>query len=138
MNKKIFWACGVGILFGVIGLLAWRSELQSTNQTADQTVTATPGALSAEVRAIGSIRAAQSAALVWQTSGRVGTVNVKIGDKISADTALAALEQSSPPREVLLAGAELVAAQQALDSLTQSNLRIAQVRQTLADADQPG
>jgi multidrug efflux pump subunit AcrA (membrane-fusion protein) len=52
--------------------------------------------------------------LAWQTSGRVGTVNVKIGDKVSVDTVLAALEQSSLPREILLAGADLVAAQQAL------------------------
>ena len=107
MNKKIFWASGVEILFGVIGLLAWRSGLQSTNQTADQTVTATPGAISAEVRAIGTILAAQSAALIWQTSGRVGTVNVRIGDKVSADTVLAALEKSSLPREVLLQGRNL-------------------------------
>ena len=33
-------------------------------------------------------------------------MNVKIGDKVSVDTILAALEQSSMPREVLLAGAQ--------------------------------
>ncbi|MCX6080342.1 MAG: hypothetical protein NTW32_12480 [Chloroflexi bacterium] len=33
-------------------------------------------------------------------------MNVKIGDKVSVDTILAALEQSSLPREVLLAGAQ--------------------------------
>ena len=49
-----------------------------------QTSTIERGNLTATVGATGTVRARQTATLVWQTTGTVEKVNVKIGDEVKA------------------------------------------------------
>ena len=62
-------------------------------------------------------------------------MNVKIGDKVSVDTILAALEQSSMPREVLLAGAqreiERLKNGPSIDDIAAAETRVAAAQLTL-------
>ena len=63
-----------------------------------QTVTAKRGQLTATIGATGTVRAAQSAILNWQTTGTVGDVNVQVGDQVKKDDVLASLRQDSLPQ----------------------------------------
>ncbi len=101
-----------------------------------QTVTAEQGTLVATIGATGRVRSNQSAQLVWKTSGTVENVNVQVGDAVTLDTELAALEQTSLPQSVILAQADLVSAQQSLKDLLNSDLQRAQAMQAVEDAEQ--
>jgi len=101
-----------------------------------QTEVAQTGSLVATVGATGVVRSNQSATLIWQTSGTVESVNVRAGDTVSSDQVLAALKQTSLPQNVILAQADLVAAQKALDDLLNSQLQRAQALKAVEDAQQ--
>src|SRR5688500_11967337 len=88
-----------------------------------QTVPAERGTLTATIGATGTVRAKQTAVLIWQAAGTVDTVNVKVGDNIPADFVLAYLTKSSLPQSVIMAEADLVDAQKALDDLLKSTDR---------------
>jgi HlyD family secretion protein len=133
---KKYWILIGAILLLAVGFFVWRGQSQTTNNTTYQTSPATRGTLTAQVGATGTVRSAQSATLIWQTSGRVETVNVKIGDAVTADKILASLAQESLPQEIVLAEADRVTAQQNLDNLVQSNNTLAQAMQKLANAKQ--
>ncbi|MEJ5225674.1 MAG: biotin/lipoyl-binding protein, partial [Anaerolineales bacterium] len=72
----------------------YRQQTANTG-TQWQTTPAARGRLVATVGATGVVRANQTATLTWQTSGRVGAVNVKVGDVVQADAVLAELSRSS-------------------------------------------
>lgn len=86
-----------------------------------QTTPAERGNLVASVGATGSVRAKQSASLIWQTSGIVETVNVEVGSRISRDEALASLDKTSLSQNIILAEADLVSAQKTLEDLLTSD-----------------
>jgi HlyD family secretion protein len=92
------------------------------------------GDLIATVGATGTVRARQSATLVWQTSGTVEGVNAKVGDSVQAGDVLASLSKTSLPQAVILAEAELVSAQRALDDLKESDTARAQAWIALRNA----
>lgn len=91
-----------------------------------QTAIVGRGDLTATVGATGSVRARQSATLIWQTSGTVEKVNVQIGDTVQAGDVLASLSKTSLPQSIILAEAELVSAQRALEDLQKSDTARAQ------------
>jgi len=86
-----------------------------------QTTTIERGDLTATVGATGTVRARQTANLVWQTAGSVDNVYVDIGDEIDAGEVLASLENTSLPQNVIMAQAELISAQQALEDVLDSD-----------------
>jgi HlyD family secretion protein len=125
------------VVGGVIGLQRYRANVARQELLANlQTVTIEEGTLVATIGATGRVRSNQSAQLVWKTAGTVGFVAVQVGDIVSIDTELASLEQTSLPQNVILAQADLVSAQQALDDLLDSELQEAQARQAVEDAEQ--
>jgi len=73
--------------------------------------------LTATIGATGTVHSNQSADLYWKTSGTVEEVYVKVGDQASAGDVLARVSQASLPQAVILAQADLVNAQKALDDL---------------------
>ena len=75
------------------------------------------GDLTATIGATGSVRANQSADLLWLTTGTVDKVNVEVGDQVNKGDILADLLQTSLPQNVILAQTDLVSAQQALTNL---------------------
>ncbi|MFZ5819497.1 MAG: efflux RND transporter periplasmic adaptor subunit [Chloroflexota bacterium] len=92
------------------------------------------GDLTATVGATGTVRARQSATLIWQTSGTVEDVNVNVGDAVKAGDVLASLSKTSLPQTIILAEAELVSAQRALDDLEESDTARAQAWIALRNA----
>jgi len=131
-RKKIFIPAAV-ILIAVILFLVFRpggGEQPSQYQMA----TIGRGDLTATVGATGTVRARQTATLVWQANGTVDDVNVQIGDQVNAGEVLATLLKSSLPQNIILAEAELVSAQQALEELLGSDTDRAQAWITLRAA----
>jgi HlyD family secretion protein len=94
------------------------------------------GALAATIGATGTVRANQSANLFWQTSGTVDQVKVGLGEQIERDQELANLAQTSLAQNVILAQADLVNAQKALDDLLNSQVQSAQALQAVEIAEQ--
>ena len=99
-----------------------------------QTATIERGNLTATVGATGTVRARQTATIVWQTTGTVENVNVQISDRVKAGEELASLSKTSLPQNIILAEAESVSAQQALDDLMNSDTARAKAWITLRDA----
>ena len=123
-RKKIIIPVAI-VLVAVVLFLVFRpggGEQASQFQTA----TIERGNLIATVGATGTVRARQTATLVWQTAGTVESVNVQIGDQVKADDVLASLSKTSLPRIIILAEADLVSAQQAMEELLEFDTARAQ------------
>jgi len=115
-------------------LALFLAACQGGSQSQYDTVPAAKGSLSATVGATGTVRSNQSAQMAWQTTGTVDKVNVKIGDVVQKGAVLSTLQMTSLPQSVILAEADLLNAQQALQDLQNSGVSQAQAQQTLADA----
>jgi HlyD family secretion protein len=110
---------------------------QNRNANAESTFQTTAierGKLTATIGATGTVRAKQTAVLVWQASGAVDTVNVKAGDNVPSGFVMAFLSKSSLPQSIILAEADLASAQKALDDLLNSDTTRAQSAIALRDA----
>jgi HlyD family secretion protein len=136
MRRWIF--LGLGIVIVVGGFFGYRalSAARSQAGAAWQTQTASNGELVASVGATGTVRANQYSLLTFGTTGNVGRINVQVGDHASAGEILAELSPSSLPAQVILARANLVQAQQALDNLRNSDAAAAAAQLALANARQ--
>ena len=99
------------------------------------TVPVERGALDALVEATGTVRSAQHASLSWQITGEVESVNVEVGQRVSAGEVLASLEETSLPAPIILARSELINAQQALDDLLESQMQRAEALKAVQDAE---
>ncbi len=86
--------------------------------------------------ASGWVRAEQSAELGWKTSGIIGEVMVSAGEHVEAGQTLSILERNSLPTGVILAQANLVTAERALNELKTSRLQQARAMKTLEEARQ--
>lgn len=112
---------------------------QNRNASAEsmfQTTTIERGTLTATIGATGTVRAKQTAILIWQAAGTVDKVNVKVGDNVPSGFVMAFLSKSSLPQSIILAEADLVNAELALDDLLNSDAALAQAAQNLANAKQ--
>ncbi len=88
------------------------------------------------VEADGVVRANQSALLTWRSSGVVDRIQVSANQAVSAGQELASLDPASLPNNVILAQANLISAQKALDELADSNLQRARAEKAVEDAQQ--
>lgn len=126
------------IIIGVVAVVLVVAVLFMNNrgktQTTYQTEKAVKGQLTATVGATGSVRATQSATLIWQTTGTVEKVNVQVGDLVKRNDVLASLTKTSLPTNIILAEADLVSAQKALDDLIHSDTALSQAAITLQKA----
>lgn len=117
-NKKIVIPLGI-LAVAAIVFLALRGGGSTTTQY--QTAKAEKGELVATVGATGTVRARQSVTLVWQTSGSVDEVNVSVGDLVTAEAVLAHLSPTSVAQNIILAEADILNAQKALEDLMASD-----------------
>lgn len=122
----------ITIITTILALLL--AACQSNGQAQYETVSSAKGSLSATVGATGTVRSNQSAALAWQTTGTVDQIKVKVGDRVKAGATLATLQMTSLPQNVILAEADLLNAQQALEDLQNSGASQAQAEQAVAEA----
>lgn len=105
---------------GFFGLRAWGSNQAEAMLNDLQTEPAQIGPLEASVGATGTVRANQTVTLTWETSGTVDDVLFNLGDTVEEGEVMASLRQSSLPQNVILAQADLVSAQNALEDLLDS------------------
>jgi HlyD family secretion protein len=111
-----------------------RSNADTTSQF--QTATVERGNLTATIGATGTVRAKQTAVLVWQAAGTVDTVNVDVGDNIPEDFVMAFLKKTSLPQSIVAAEADLADAQKTLDDLLTSDTGRAEAVIALRDAQE--
>jgi len=116
------------LLVVVLGASAFIFVRRSNANPASQfqTAKAERGNLTATIGATGTVRAKQSAVLVWQAAGTVDTVNVKVGDNVPSGFVMAYLAKTSLPQTVIMAEADLADAQKALEDVTGSDTSLAQ------------
>ncbi|MGD0707472.1 MAG: efflux RND transporter periplasmic adaptor subunit [Anaerolineaceae bacterium] len=127
------WIIGTVVVVAVV-VVAIVFAKPSSTKTTYQTAVLKKGNIANAVSATGSVRAAKTATLQWQTSGEVGTVDVAVGDKVTKDEELATLLQSSLPDKVILAQSDLVTAQQNLANVQNSYTATANAQLALANA----
>lgn len=133
-NKRIL----IALLIVLIGVSAFIFVRRTNADTATQFQTAKVerGNLTATIGATGTVRAKQTAVLIWQAAGMVDTVNVKVGDNVPANFVLAYLAKTSVPQSVIMAEADLVDAQKALDNLLNSTTAQAESVVALREAQE--
>lgn len=102
------------------GAYRWWQARQAANLPNYQTAKAERGNLTTLIGATGVVRAQQSAILLWKTSGTVGTIQANVGDQVKAGSVLAELEKTSLAQNVILAQADLVNNQKALEDLARN------------------
>ncbi len=138
MKRLIIFLLIIGLL--AAGFFAFgrvRSQQQVAETLASlQTQTVGRDDLIATIGATGIVRSNQTATLLWQTSGSVAAVNVQVGDRVTVDQVLAELGQNSLSQNIILALADLVAAQRDLEDLLNAELQQAQALQAIEDAEQ--
>lgn len=135
IRKPWFLAIVAVVIVGAafFGYRAYRART-ATAASGTQTVRARVTTLTSQVGATGSVRPNQSASLAFGTSGTVGTVNVQPGQQVKKGDVLAELDPTSLSPQTISAQADLIAAQEALDNLLQSNTAKATAELNLANA----
>ncbi|HSB65262.1 MAG TPA: hypothetical protein VLD65_01715, partial [Anaerolineales bacterium] len=123
--KKRFITVGIILVLAVIGYASFRmirARQQANTISNLQTTTASRGNLTATVGATGTVRADQTAQILWQTSGIVDNIYVQVGQQVIAGQTLADLTRSSLPQNIILAQSDVVSARNALNNLTNPDL----------------
>ncbi len=110
-----------GVVLVIVAAIVVFTNSRGGDVVVFQTVPVERGNLVASVGATGSVRARQSATLVWQTSGIVEAVNVEVGSSVSQNEMLASLDKTSLNQSIILAEADLVSAKKALEDLVSSD-----------------
>ena len=137
VKKHPYYAIGGAVL--TLILLVLLTGLFHRNQDANdgfQTVAVERGDLIAVVGATGVVEPNQTVDLSWETTGRVESVYVAVNDVVEEGSLLAELADNTLPQSVILAQADLVVAQKALDDLVNSNTESAIAYSALLDAEQ--
>ncbi|HSG44043.1 MAG TPA: efflux RND transporter periplasmic adaptor subunit [Anaerolineales bacterium] len=126
------------VLIAVIAFAAFQFTQRGNVDTAGQFQTSVVerGTLTATIGATGTVRAQQTAVLIWQAAGTVDVVNVSVGDNVPAGFVMAYLEKTSLPQSIILAEADLASSQKALDDLLNSDTARAQAVIALRDAQE--
>jgi multidrug efflux pump subunit AcrA (membrane-fusion protein) len=112
-----------------------RSEEEAVRATED--VAVGRGTINSSVIFQGTADAQLNSSLVFQTAGKVSTVNVRIGDTVTTGQVLAQLESDDLANGVASAQANVVAAQLRLQDLREgsSSAELAAAEQSVAAAD---
>jgi HlyD family secretion protein len=128
----------IGLLIVVLVASAFIFVRKSKAGTASQFQTATieRGNLTTTIGSTGTVRAKQSATLIWQAAGTVESVNVQVGDRVSPNDVLASLSKSSLPQSVITAESDLATAQKDLNQLLSSDTALAQAAIDLETAQE--
>lgn len=125
-KKNRTWIIILVIVAVVVAVFIVRGRQAPDTASQFQTAALERGNLTATIGATGTVRAKQTAILVWQAAGTVDTVNVKVGDNIPDGFVMAYLSKTSLPQSVIMAEADLASAQAELDELLNSDTARAQ------------
>lgn len=121
-----------------VGFFFWQNNQQSTGPDLSQlqTDTITRGPLSSFVGSTGSVHSNQTTVLNWTLSGQVEEVFVVQGQEVKQGDVLAVLKTTSLPQYVILADANRIAAEQALENAQDVDLQRAFALKAVQDAEQ--
>jgi HlyD family secretion protein len=133
LKKRLKWIIWIAVVIVAVVLVLGACSNKGA-KSAYQTAKVERGSMVATVGATGTVRANQSADLVWQTNGTVGDVYVNVGENVDKDEVLATLNDTSMPQSVILARADLVDAERALEAAKESGTARAQAELKLAQA----
>jgi len=121
MNKKLLWGVGIVAVLAVAALLFFRfnpGNDSAAAETADvQTATAFTGDLAASATASGQLLPQREATLTAGTAAEVVTVNVRLGDTVSAGDLLVQLDNNNLLLDVNAAAESLALAEARLTDL---------------------
>lgn len=146
-KKSKKWLTFVIILLIAAGIFLYtRYQQQRAFQTTMANLSTTPltrETLRSTISGTGNVRPQQSAILVWQTSGSVGSVDAAINQEVSRGEVLLSLDGNNLPVDLLQAQLNLLNANQALDQLAQNtqlqrltlNSNIQQSKQNLIELE---
>lgn len=137
MKKTLVFVIGLAALVAVAAIVYFvvlpaRSEVAVPENV--ETAPLTAGPVSEIVGATGTVSSNQSATLNWKTSGLVADTFVEVGDMVQAGDVLAVLDPDSLSPLDILAQADLVNAQRALDTLLESEVQAASALQAVEAA----
>ncbi len=132
-TTKIF--LGVAGLAVVIFLAARILRPSAASVSTYQTSVFQRGDLIAIVGATGNVEANQSAALTWQTNGRVENIYFKINDQVRMGDVLADLALNSVAQNIAIAQADLVNAKRALEDVLTSDTARSKAYSDLLEAE---
>jgi HlyD family secretion protein len=132
-TTKLALTCLAG-LFAVSGCNRMGSGGALPSTSEEQTAVVEVGPLTATVGATGTVRPQQLQELTFKTSGTVDRVLVEVGDTVRPGGLLAVLDDETLPATVLLARADLVAAERALEEILHSRQEAAQAELAVANA----
>jgi HlyD family secretion protein len=137
MTRRRTIVIGTILVIAALAAVAFyvtRSRSQAAAAAQYETIEAEQGDLTSLIGATGTVRANQTGLLSWQTSGTVGEVTAKVGDLVKEGDSLAGLEPATLAQNIILARADLVEAQRALDDLLESQTATAQAQVALLAA----
>ncbi len=133
-----WWILIIVVFIVVGGFFALRALRQNGGQAAAAAMQTEPvqaGPLTATVGATGIVRSNQSALLTFKTNGTVEFVYSGLGQVVEEGELLATLKQTSLSAQIVLAEADLVNAQRALEDLMTSDQARAAAMLALAQAE---
>ncbi len=113
------------------------SGCQKDNVSQDTVLSlpASVGTVSDTITVIGNVESAQSSEIVWRTTGVVESINVSLGDSVTAGQVLASLEKDSLPATVIQSEVQLLEAQDSLENLLVSETAKAEAYKALRDKE---
>jgi multidrug efflux pump subunit AcrA (membrane-fusion protein) len=112
---------GLGVvLVGVIAAAYFMvGSTEATSPVSTRTVTVTRGSLTATVTGSGNLAGSRTSSLAFGASGKVTSVEVKVGDKVKKGQTLARIDTTSAKRTLKAAKATLASAQASYDELVE-------------------
>src|SRR5437899_2775736 len=125
-GRWIWIGIGATVIAIVVALLLTRTINNASTPTV-ATTTVTSGSIVASVDGSGTVTAAQSVDLTFQTSGSVAHVLVKAGDVVHANQTLAQLDPRDLELQVASAQAALESAQTRLTQTKDGNVQPADI-----------
>ena len=137
MKKTTYIVIGLVVILAVAAGVYFVSTSRSSAELVPedvQTAQINTGPLNEIVGATGTVNSNQSATLNWKTSGIVDDTYFQLGDVVQAGDVLADLDQSSLSPRDILAQADLVNAQKALDAILESQVQGASAMQAVDSA----
>jgi HlyD family secretion protein len=116
-------------LITVLVLAGCSSSSANTTATGEGVVSSIT--VTDKIETSGNLSASQLVQLTWGTDGLIEQVNVKVGQKVNEGDILAALKSDSVTTDMIMAQAVLATAQRDLQTMTASNLTLAQAQQAV-------
>ncbi len=144
MNRTVLSVVASGLLLATVGS-AWLgcSRSSGTAPVAPQVVAVKRGAITTTITGSGNLAFSKTQDLVFDISGKVSELNIKLGDNISQGQVLAKLDTtdldatvSSADLAVKSAGIDLTSAQQAKASIRNQEMAVQSAELSLRTAQQ--